>query len=241
MVMSDNNGERELLDRLGGRRSFLKQTASVGTAVVGLSAAAGSVSADDVVVESVDGADSMRLVSSALRDRRTRGVLRTGTTGRGIAPNVRDAQVYRTETTSSTWNTVVVPFTARDGDELFVFWSDNDAYETQVSLVRVSETRTEREWTVTETLPDGSTYTRENATLDELAGVDQDGVSTQFLGCNNPNWGCILSTAGAYAGVIGACGSCAASSGWLIPACASCIGTILGSAGLTISCDYCKD
>jgi hypothetical protein len=239
--MSDRTDEENLLEKFGGRRSFLKRTAATGTASIGLSTAVGSVSADDVVVEPVEGRDSMQLVSSALRDRRTRGVLRTGTDGRGIAPNVRDAQVYRTETLSSTWNTVVVPFTSRDGDELFVFWSDNDAYETQVSLVRVSGTRAAREWTVTETLPDGSTYTRENTTVAELTGTDRDDVSTQILGCDNPNWGCILSTAGAYAGVVGACGACAGSSGWLIPACASCIGTILGSAGLTISCDYCKD
>ena len=239
--MSDTNDDRELLDQFGGRRSFLKRTATVGTAAVGLSTAVGSVSADDVVVEPVDGPKHKRLVSSALRDRRTRGVLRTGTSGRGIAPNVDDAQTYRTETPSATWNTVVVPFTTRTADELFVFWSDNDAYETQVSLVRVSDGRNERGYTVSETLPDGSTHTRENATLAELTGVDRDEASTQILGCDNPNWGCILSTAGAYAGTIGACGACASSGGWLVPACASCIGTILGSAGLTISCDYCKD
>jgi len=238
---------RDRNDEESSRRSFLRRTAVAGSATLGLPAVAerAKAAAEDTEVTEVTGRDRGRLLSSALRDRRTRTLFRETVSGGRVHPEVHDAYLYRTETDSDAWHTVVIPFSSDESDErIYLFWSDNEDYETQVSVSRISRTRTddgETAWTVVESFPDGDAVTTTELDVGRLAS--NDGVTTQdhFLGCHNPNWGCILSTAGAYAGTIGACGSCAASGGWLIPACASCIGTILGSAGLTISCDYCKD
>ncbi|PSQ26898.1 hypothetical protein BRD03_08675 [Halobacteriales archaeon QS_9_68_17] len=230
-----------------GRRSFLRRTATAGAATLGLPALVERARAagEEADVTEVTGGDRGRVLSSALRDRRTRTLFRETVTGRRVRPDVGDAYTYRTATDADAWHTVVVPFESDDrSEQIYLFWSDNDDYETQVSLSRVSRDRTAADgsvWTVVESFPDGETVTTEEFDIGAPASDDEVTTQDHFLGCHNPDWGCILSTAGAYAGTIGACGACAGSGGWLVPACASCIGAILGSAGLTISCDYCED
>jgi len=55
--------------------------------------------------------------------------------------------------------------------------------------------------------------------------------------CEDWNVPCVLKTAGAYVTTIGACASCAGSAGWLVPACAVCVGAVLTSGYATISCN----
>lgn len=59
--------------------------------------------------------------------------------------------------------------------------------------------------------------------------------------CDSYNYGCLFLTAGAYVTSFVACGSCAASSGALIPACGYCLGAVLTSGGATLSCDIGSD
>lgn len=234
-----------MVEKGPSRRAVLKAIGAssmvAGTAAVPV---AGKDSRSDVEVEEVTGSDRRELLSRVFSDRRTWSVIRNGPPLRTGSPTIDEAFVYYTNAPTETWYTAVVPFAVESpGNHVYLLWSNNDDYETQVSLARISRNRTaagEPTWTITETLPGGESITAEEVTIADLTGGDGE-ATTQILGCSDPNWGCILSTAGAYAGTIGACGTCAGSSGWLVPACASCIGTILGSAGLTISCEWCND
>lgn len=66
-----------------------------------------------------------------------------------------------------------------------------------------------------------------------------------FLGCDDPDNGCIAQIAGANIANSVACASCAASAGWIIAACAMCVATTLTGVGVVVKCaedgSWCED
>lgn len=219
------------------RRGFLKTAASaLGVSVAGLASLTREVkaAADEHDVEQLKGRDRRTALADALSDSRTKD-LRSELLNRGYRPAVNDAYTVRSEGNGEAWRTVVIPF--RDGDpsqqtQTYIAWSDNTDYEQQVSAHHVERyvpEDNEPYWVATSLYFEGGNI------------VEAQTEIPNFLGCNNVSWGCVLTLAGAYTGTIAACGSCAASGGWLVWACAACISAILSSGGATLLCDWCND
>lgn len=196
--------------------------------------------ATDADVNELQGNERIEAINDALNDDRSEAVYDALVDSKLLNPQSGQAQVHRTETSNGPWLTVVVPYAPAPGDEqIYLFWTTNENLSTQVSMSHLfPPSAYNGPWNVEEAyFDDGSISVREETV--SVPQPETDGPTTQILGCSSPNWGCILSTAGAYVGTITACAVCYQSAGVVIPACGSCLSTILGSAGLTISCDYC--
>lgn len=229
------------------RRRFVKSLGAAG-GLVGLQAIPATASAknlhsanqQDDIQQAIQEADVQQVnrakaLGRALSKDNVRSIMRTFTTEKGWMPQFSDAIAYKTEYEGESWNTVVLPFD--DGDptqeeQTYLTWSNNPKYEFQVSGHHTGHhvpDDAEAYWDVTR-------YTVQNGEV-----VTEHETVMNFLGCSNIGWGCVLTLASLYGGTIITCGTCIASSGWLITACARCVLALLGTGGATILCDWCKD
>lgn len=207
---------------------------------MGIQASSGTVSAADCQaalrqceVYPADPANRAKALEKALEDDATRAIMEVFLR-KGWTPLVADAEVGQTEHEGKSWYTVVLPFD--DGDptqdeQTYILWSDSPTYAepaTGQHIIHREPADSEAYWDITEYWVEGGEVVSENREL------------LNFLGCPNPNWGCILITAGEYAAVIGSCYACGQSAGWLVPACAACISAVLTTEGTILMCDYCK-
>lgn len=221
----------------GTRRKFLTQAASaLGVSVAGLTALSDEVSAKakSATVTEHSKERRKRLVGQVMSDRKAQKI-RKALIQDGYQPDPENAYANQTRHEGETWNTIVIPF--KDGnpsqeEQTYLVWSDNPDYEHKVSGFHIEHFD-----------PDsGEGYWEHTAyTVEDGKVVRELQETPNFLGCNNVNWGCVLTLAGAYGGTIAVCGTCAGSSGWLVWACAACISAILGSSGATLSCSWCND
>lgn len=219
------------------RRGMIKKAASaLGVSVAGLTALTNEVEAakNEDVARKLHRGDRKQALAAALSDSRTKQI-RGEFLDAGYRPAVNEAYTVRSNHEGRQWDTVVIPF--RDGEptdeiQTYITWSNNPEYEVQVAgyhIVHREPDDEEAYWDVTSyRVADGEV----------LVETDQ---TPNFLGCNNISWGCVLTLAGAYSGTIAACGSCVASSGWLVWACAACVSAILSAGGATLLCPWCKD
>lgn len=235
------------------RRDILRKAAA--TSIIGfggtMAAGVGSAAATDTKspIESVDklsGKEREHALSLARKDSRTRQ-LKDHFTQQGYQPLFGDAKAFKTDTKKySEWYTVVIPFETDDPErEVFITYTDAPTTDTPVTGQNIQhivpEDGSESYWKITEYISKKSgieSHQRQlrQAQVAQLSVSNNDQIGTMLINCPNPDWGCILSLAGSYAATIAACGSCAASSGWLVNACLACIATLLNEAGVAIKC-----
>lgn len=235
MAMVEHRALERSVGRNTTRRAFLQRAAAATGVSLGAiqalarEAAAGKRKAD---VTEVAGPKRRALLGRALGDSRT-SKIRKQLVGAGHTPEVAEAYTVRTELEGERYHTVVIPFSTREANtQAYIAWSDNPSYEVQVAGFHITH----------RTPPNQEAYwdiTFLHVEAGEVV-VEEDQLEN-FLGCSNVNWGCVLTLAGAYAGTFIVCASCVATSGWLITSCAQCIAAILGSAGATLTCDWCND
>lgn len=234
-ALSELRGDGSDTAPAASRRGFLQRAAtaagiSVGAMQVLVRQADAATQRADVT--EVTGGKRRALLGRALGDSRTRKI-RQKLVAAGHTPRVAEAHTVRTEYEGEAYHTVVVPFATRAEDtQAYIAWSDNPSYDVQVAGFRI----------VHRTPPDQEAYW--DITFLHVEGgevVVEDDRLENFLGCDDVSWGCVLTLAGAYAATFISCAACVASSGWLVTACAQCIAAILGSAGATLTCDWCND
>lgn len=140
----------------------------------------------------------------------------------GWSAQAGDAIMHRTDPDDGDpYHTVAVPF-ERGDDEAVLLWTDDGPFPTQTRTFRQLDSRRYR---ATQHLrgPDGPTATEE--------------VLRVNLVCS-PNWTCVLSVAGAWAGTIAGCGACVIDPSRL--SCLSCVGSALSATGATLGCSFCR-
>lgn len=220
----------------GSRRNFMKRAAAtLGVSTAGFAALVENARAakKHTEVHNLTGREHRSAVSQAMSVENAQRIHQYFIK-QGYTPEPSNAYSLRTDAPDGTLLTVVIPY--RDGDptervQTYLVWSNSPKYTHQAvghHTVHHTPSDSEAYWIDEATyVHDGELATKTTKTLN-------------FLGCSNVNWACVLGAAGAYSTTIIACGSCAASDGILIPACAECVSTILSSAGLTLGCNFCK-
>lgn len=217
------------------RRRLLSTMGSAGLGVAGMSAISSQEAAAAMeAVDEVSGRERATIIRDALGSRDVRRLLRR--LGRdGYRPRFADARVLETvdERENVDYNTVSVPFEARGSDEQVVLlWTDSEHFETHARVMdHLGGTR----WETTSYVTDGGRVRTSSGRFD-LAEADE--VRAQ-LWCNDLNWSCTLSVAGAWAGTIAACGACVVDPTKLT--CLGCLGAVLSATGGTLGCDFCDD
>lgn len=237
------------------RRSILKQIAStIGVSAVALSgiASAAEDTAEKITVREETDRGKEQTIAQALRDPEYK-IIKKELKEQGYQQRIDKAIAQSTtiqeegpETElvveavegvkyDNEWESVVIPFESKDNDETaHVAWTSASTIDRKVGGIKsvriVPEDGTEPYWVI-------NTYTvSENGDVQ----IETDEVPN-FLGCNNPDTGCIAQMAAAYAGQIWYCTLCIGTSGWLIPACAWCIIATTAAYGTRVSCTWCND
>jgi len=186
-------------------------------------------------VEEITGQKRDEFVNEILSDERVKKLLEK----HKATPQTDKADVRRSTFKDKTYRILYVPVempkAAHESYLLYSERTDKPRLVRTTSEEGLTATATSKRTIETDEVEDGVVKSRRDDLTEEdankissLQASATGNISTQAsLPCLWPDTGCIQRMAEAYAEEVVVCGSCVASSGWLVPSCAACVAALI--------------